>query len=109
MAALKKQLFGVNICLFYFYRANTTLLEPDVRIFLTTIVQSMSWIFLWMLLNTFFGIKLGLLFLDEKVTAWHIVYYVGMVGSFIWVLRHIIAKWKKVPNFDRLEDDSTEL
>jgi uncharacterized membrane protein YcaP (DUF421 family) len=80
-------------------------LEPEVRIFLVTIVQSMSWMLLWMLTNTFFGIKLGLLFFDDGVTFWHIVYYIAMLGSFIWIFRHIMAKWKKVPKFGIMEDD----
>ena len=59
----------------------------------------MSWILLWMLLNTFFGVKLGLLFLDEKITIWHGVYYLATIASFIWVIRHVIKKWKKLPDF----------
>ena len=79
--------------------------EPAVRIFLITIVQTMSWMLLWMLLNTLFGIKLGLLFLDEEITIWHGVYYLCMIASFFWVLRHILRKWKKVPRFGRIEDE----
>jgi uncharacterized membrane protein YcaP (DUF421 family) len=68
----------------------------------------MSLMLLWMLLNTFFGIKLGLLFLDEEITIWHGVYYVCMLVSFFFVLRHIIAKWKKVPRFGLIEDEMPE-
>ena len=78
-------------------------LEPDLRLFLVTIVQTMSLALLWMLVNTFFGIKLGLLFLDDKITVWHLVYYACMIGTLIWVFRHIVAKWKKVPRFGRME------
>jgi drug/metabolite transporter (DMT)-like permease len=59
----------------------------------------MSWALLWMLLNTFFGIKLGLLFLDEKITIWHGIYYIGMIASFVWVWRHVRKKWKNLPDF----------
>jgi drug/metabolite transporter (DMT)-like permease len=78
-------------------------LEPEVRIFLITIVQTAAMALLWMLLNTFFGIKLGLLFLDEKITVWHGVYYLCMIGSFIWVWRYVRNKWKKVPKFGNPE------
>jgi len=65
----------------------------------------MSWVLLWMLLNTFFGIKLGLLFLDEEVTYWHGIYYAAMIGSFIWVFRHLSKKWKKLPPLDKMGDE----
>ncbi len=79
-------------------------MEPDVRLFLATIVQSMSYMLLWLLLNTYFGIKLELLFLDEKFTIWHVIYYLAMVSSFIWVIRLIIAKCKKYSNFSKVEE-----
>lgn len=83
-------------------------MEPTVRIFLITIVQSISWALLWMLTNTYFGIKLGLLFLDEEITVWHWIYYAAMIASFVWVFRHIMAKWKHVPKFGRFEEDLPE-
>lgn len=79
--------------------------EPNVSLFLKTIVQSLSLILLWLLLNIFFGIRLGLLFLDEKITIWHGVYYLGMIISFVWVFRHLLARWKKVPDFGKMEDE----
>lgn len=83
-------------------------MEPAVRLFLKTIVQTMSLMLLWMLLNTFFGIKLGLLFFDEGITVWHGVYYICMIVSFFYLLRHILAKWKKVPKFGRIEEEISE-
>ncbi|HSK13752.1 MAG TPA: hypothetical protein VK907_11090 [Phnomibacter sp.] len=80
-------------------------MEPGVRLFLITIVRSMSFVLLWMLLNTYFGIKLGLMFFDEGVTAWHIVYYICMVGSFIYVVRVIMREWKKVPALDKFDEE----
>lgn len=75
-------------------------MEPDVRKFLAAIVQSMSMTVLWMLLNTVFGIKMGLLFLDEEITIWHGVYYLCLISSFIWLVMYIRKKWKDVPKFD---------
>jgi len=79
---------------------NDSPMEPEVKLFLKIIMQCISMLLLWMLLNTFFGIKLGLLFLDEKITWWNAVYYVCMIGSFIWVIRYIIRKWKQMPEFE---------
>lgn len=65
----------------------------------------MSWMVLWMLTNTFFGIKLGLLFFEECITVWNILYYIGMLVSFVVIFRHIMAKWKKVPKFGIMENE----
>jgi phosphoglycerol transferase MdoB-like AlkP superfamily enzyme len=74
-------------------------MEPEVRKFLAVIVQCISMGLLWMLLNTFFGIKLGLLFLDEKITIWHYVYYACLIASFIALVWYIRNKIKSVPKF----------
>ena len=88
-----------------FLPVKLSLVEPNVSIFLKTIVQSLSLILLWLLLNIFFGIRLGLLFLDEKITLWHGVYYLCMTISFVWLFRNILAKWKKVPDFEKMEEE----
>jgi hypothetical protein len=75
-------------------------MEPEVRAFLKIIGQSIGMLFLWMLANTFFGIKWGLLFLDEKVTWRNGLYYLCMIGSFVWVIRYIRRKWKQMPEFE---------
>ena len=83
-------------------------MEPNVSLFLKTIVQSLSLILVWFLLNIFFGIRLELLFLDGKITIWHGVYYLCMVVSFVWLFRHLLAKWKKVPDFGEMEEEGGE-
>ena len=75
-------------------------MEPEVKAFLIIIVQCLSMLLLWMLVNTFFGIKLGLLFFDEGVTVWHFVYYACMIASFAWVVWYILKKWKEMPEFE---------
>ena len=75
-------------------------MEPEVKLFLKIIIQCIGMLLLWMLLNTFFGIKMGLLFLDEKITIWNGVYYLCMTASFIWVVRYILRKWKQMPEFE---------
>ncbi|TAD85638.1 MAG: hypothetical protein EAY75_10830 [Bacteroidetes bacterium] len=74
-------------------------MEPEVSKFLTLLMQCISMLLFWMLLNTFFGIKMGYLFLEKPLTVWHAVYYVGMVASFVWVLRYILKKWRQMPRF----------
>lgn len=75
-------------------------MEPEVRKFLAVIVQCVSMILLWMMINTFFGIKKGLLFLDEEITAWHGVYYAWLLASFVFVFVYVRRKMKSVPKFD---------
>jgi hypothetical protein len=74
-------------------------MEPEVRIFLKTIVQTVSMGLLWMMVHTWLGIKEGLLFPEGEITLWHWVYYLALVLSFLWVLRYVIRKWKQVPKF----------
>lgn len=71
-----------------------------MKAFFRIIFQCISMLMLWMLLNTFFGIKLGLLFLDEGISVWKGVYYVLMIASFAWVVRYIMKKWKQMPEFE---------
>jgi uncharacterized membrane protein YcaP (DUF421 family) len=80
-------------------------MEPEVKKFLATIIQTMSMTLLWLLLNTVFGIKMELLFLDGKITIWHGVYYLCLIGSFLLLVRYIRKKWKEVPRFDLDQQD----
>ncbi len=60
---------------------------------------------LWMLVNTFFGIKLGLFFLDGKITIWHIVFYLWLVSSFVVLARYFSKKLKSLPKFNSPDED----
>ncbi len=80
-------------------------MEPEVRAFLARIVQTISLVILWMFINTLIGIKWGYLFLDGKITVWHIVYYVLMIASGIWLLIYLLRKWKNAPKYDRENDE----
>ncbi|HMP94725.1 MAG TPA: hypothetical protein PKD90_17725 [Phnomibacter sp.] len=74
-------------------------MEPEVRLFLVTIVQTVSMGLLWMLVHTWLGIRMGYLFLDGDITIWHGIYYLGLIGSFVAVFIYIKRKWKKVQLF----------
>jgi ABC-type dipeptide/oligopeptide/nickel transport system permease subunit len=75
-------------------------MEPEVKVFLIAIVQSISMMLLWMMLNSYFGIKLGLLFAENGTGIWNIIYYVLAIASFAWVIRYIFRKWKNLPKFE---------
>ena len=80
-------------------------MEPEVRAFLTRIVQTISLVLLWMLTNTLFGIKMGYLFLDGKIIVWHIVYYVLMIATGIWLFIYLMRKWKNAPKYNHENDE----
>jgi hypothetical protein len=75
-------------------------MEPEIKAFLIAIVQSISMMLLWMMLNSYFGIKLGLLFAENGMGTWNIVYYLFSAASFVWVIRYIIKKWRALPEFE---------
>lgn len=78
-------------------------MEPEIRSFLIRIMKSLSMGLLWMFINLLFGVKMGFLFLDGKVSVWNYVYYVGLVISFVALIWYIKITWKDAPDFD-LED-----
>jgi hypothetical protein len=69
-------------------------MDPDVRFFLMTIVQSISMVMLWMLLNMTFGIYYGFAFFDDGATLGNYIYYPLMVISFVFLIRYLKNKWK---------------
>ena len=79
-------------------------MEPEVGAFLARIAKSISLVLLWMLINTFFGIRKGLFFFDEGVTAWSIVFYIWFAGSGISLFWFILKIWKAAPTYDPRED-----
>lgn len=69
-------------------------MDPDVRFFLVTIVQSISMVLLWMLLNMTIGIYYGFAFFDEGLKVGNYIYYPLMVISFILLIRYLKNKWR---------------
>jgi len=86
------------------YENTTLFMEPEVKIFLRTILQTVSVVLLWMMPVTYFGIKEGLLFFDNGFTIWAAIFYVLMIASFIWLIRYLFRLWRSVPDFDQQED-----
>lgn len=80
-------------------------MEPEIRAFLIRIIQTISLVLFWMLTNSLFGIKMGYMFWDEKITLGNIIYYVLMIASGIWVFWYLRRKWKRAPIYDRQNDE----
>ena len=79
-------------------------MEPEVGAFLARIAKSISLILLWMLINTFFGVRKGLFFFDAPIGIWHFVFYAWFLGSGIFLYWFIIKIWKAAPVYDPRED-----
>ncbi len=80
-------------------------MEPEIREFLIRIMKTISLVLSWMLANTLFGIKMGYLFWGEKTAVWHIVYYILMVASGIWLLVYLLRQWRNAPKYNRETDE----
>ncbi len=69
-------------------------MEPDVRIFLVTIVQTISMAMLWMLVNMTAGIYYGLGFFEKSPWWGNYVFYCWLLLSFVWLIKYFKKKWK---------------
>jgi hypothetical protein len=69
-------------------------MDPDVRFFLMTIVQSISMVMLWMLINMTIGIYYDFAFFDDKPTLGNYIYYPLLIISFVFLIRYLKKKWK---------------
>jgi hypothetical protein len=69
-------------------------MDPDVRFFLLTIVQSISMVMVWMLVNMTIGIYFGFAFFEAKPTISNFIYYPLLVISFVFLIRYLKNKWK---------------
>jgi hypothetical protein len=69
-------------------------MEPDVRYFLLCIVQSISMVLLWMLVNMTLGIYFDFAFFENPPTVFNYLYGLFLIASFILLIRYLQKKWK---------------
>lgn len=69
--------------------------EPDVKDFLKRIVSSLFLGLFWLILNMTFGIYFGFLFVNGKISAGNIIFYVFLFGSLFLLIRFYYKTWKK--------------
>lgn len=69
-------------------------MEPDVRLFLINIVQSLSMGLLWLLVNMTAGIYYKLGFFDNFPAWYNYLFYVWLIASFGLLLWYLRRKWK---------------
>jgi hypothetical protein len=69
-------------------------MENDIKQFLIKIMQSISIVLLWMLLNVFFGIYKNYAFFDTMPNWENYLYYFLFLISLILLIFHLRNKWK---------------
>jgi hypothetical protein len=71
-------------------------MEDDTRLFLVTIMQTVSLIILWLLINIFVGLYLKMGLFEDAPSLINIIYYILFAGGCYLLYRHIKKKWDKV-------------
>lgn len=69
-------------------------MEPEVKAFLVLIIQSLSMVLLWMMVNMTAGIYFDLAFFEDRLSVWNVLYYIFLLSSFIMLILYLRKKWK---------------
>lgn len=69
-------------------------MEDDTRAFLVRVMQTVSIVLLWMMINVFLGLYKGYAFFKEQPTLANYVYYAFFLISLAVLLIHLKRKWK---------------
>ncbi|MEO6253666.1 MAG: hypothetical protein ABIO79_10185 [Ferruginibacter sp.] len=69
-------------------------IEDETREFLVRILQTVSIVLLWMMVNVFIGIYKGYAFFETKPGWVNYVYYAFLAISFVFLVFHLKRKWK---------------
>ena len=69
-------------------------MEPDAKRLLKRVISTVSFGSLWLLTNMTFGIYLGWMFFEERMTPGNYMFYGFMLASLISLIRYLIRLWK---------------
>ena len=69
-------------------------MEDDTKTFLVNILNTISLVMLWMLVNVYIGIYKDYGFFDKRPNWTNYLFYAFCIISFIFLLRHLRRKWK---------------
>lgn len=69
-------------------------MEDETREFLIRIMQTISIVLLWMILNIFIGIYENYAFFEDRPNWKNFLYYAFLIVGFIFLIIHIKRKWK---------------
>jgi hypothetical protein len=69
-------------------------MEPEVKAFLTLIINSLAMALLWMMVNMTAGIYFNLAFFEEHISIWNILYYIFFLITFVLLIIYLKKNWK---------------
>ncbi len=69
-------------------------MEDETRAFLVKILQTISIVLLWMMLNVFAGLYKGLAFFEDSPQWYNYLYYVFFIATLVALIIHLKRKWK---------------
>lgn len=69
-------------------------MEDETRDFLVLIINTISKVLLWMMVNVFVGIYFGFAFFEVNPDWRNVLYYIFFVVSLFLLGRHLKNKWK---------------
>ena len=69
-------------------------MEPDIKKYLAKILNSMSVVLLWLLINALLGIYLEWAFFDDGIGLVNIIFYIWFLASFVFIVYYLYKKWK---------------
>ena len=69
-------------------------MESETKDFLIRIINTISIVLVWMLVNVFIGIYKGYAFFEEHPNWANYLYYAFLLISFVLMIRHLKKKWK---------------
>lgn len=71
-------------------------MEDDTRVFLVTIMQTVSLLILWLLINIFVGLYLKFGLFENSPSLKNFIYYLAFILGCFFLYKHIKKKWSKV-------------
>jgi len=71
-------------------------IENDTKQFLITIVQTVSTLILWLLINILVGIYFKLGLFEQRPSVINIIYYTAFVIGCILLIKYFTKKWKAI-------------
>ena len=69
-------------------------MESETKEFLVRIMQTISLVLLWMVLNVYIGIYKDYAFFEDHPNWTNYLFYAFCITSFLFLLRHLRRKWK---------------
>jgi hypothetical protein len=69
-------------------------MEDDTRGFLVKILNTISFVLIWMITNVFLGIFLGYGFFEGSPDWKNIAFYIFFLVTFLLLVRYLFRKWR---------------